>query len=120
MSLLFPICASSWTILVKYVNKNVRLENNDWMQAYNIFLSVATTVVGICSWCTHEGSFEWKFFYMGLVAGIGTLIAATLCVYALNVDKSPQGPCAAVIISTRMLLLVAFDSILTLVTPAAM
>ena len=59
LGLMFPVFTSAWTLLVKYVNRTVRLEQNDWMFAYNLILGVFLTTIGIFSFYRDEETFSW-------------------------------------------------------------
>ena len=61
--LLFPSAATFFTLIVKYINKTLKLEADDWMQGYNLIFSVVVLIPAIISWCTHEGTFSWTFLY---------------------------------------------------------
>ena len=58
LGLMFPVCTSAWTLLVKYVNRTVRLEQNDWMFAYNLILGLILTTIGIISFYKDEQTFS--------------------------------------------------------------
>ena len=93
---MFPAAATFFTLIVKYTNKTLKLDGDDWMQGYNLIFGFVCTLIGIASWLTHEGTFSWTYLYQGAISGTCTMIGATFAVYALNIDGAPQGVKVAV------------------------
>ena len=61
--LMFPVFATFFTLIVRYVNKTLRLDSDDWMQGYNLIFGAVCTFIGIASWLTHEETFSWTYLY---------------------------------------------------------
>lgn len=116
IGLIFPAIATYWFILVKYMHKTLKLETMDWIKGYFLISAVILTAIGIVFFYKHEGTFRWTYFYQGCISGLGTMTGTILAVYALNVDKAPQGPTTAMI-NTRIVLIVIFDSIFSKTYP---
>ena len=107
-SLIFPIVATAFTMVVKYINKTLKLNTNDWLQMYNLIWSTICTVLCIVHFVKNSETFSWKFLLEGMISGICTTIGATFATLALQVENAPQGPTTAVM-NTRIMMLVIID-----------
>ena len=54
---IFPLCAGTMNIVVKYSSMTLKLEASDWVQANSLLYGLIGTLVGLGHFLTERGSF---------------------------------------------------------------
>ena len=113
---LFPVVGSVMVMLLKYVNTVLRPTPLDWVQYVTVWYGLIGTILGSIHFILDPESFRLKYLIQGFIAGVLTMIGATLIVTALSLKGAPTGPTIA-LINSQVMYLVVLDAILKQTIP---
>ena len=94
---IFPIVGAVMVMLLKYVNTVLRPTPLDWVQYVTVFYGIIGIIGAAIHWTMDPDSFKWSYLVEGFIAGVLTMIGATLIVTALSLKGAPTGPTIALI-----------------------
>ena len=96
-SLVFPLVCAVFSVLIKYADKNLRLDAFDWNCSSLGLMSFAFQIVGVVNFSTGAVPFDLGHFIRGSFGSLFNLSGTVWIIAAFNSDGAPFGPILALV-----------------------
>ena len=114
-----PIVCTLFSILIKYADKNLRINAIDWNCAFYFFMSLTFSIIGLVNFTTDNLEFESENFARGCAASIANQLGSIFVISAFNTNGAPFGPITA-LVNMQSLVVVCVEAIRTMTVPYSM
>ena len=110
VSLVFPIVCAVFSCLIKYADKNLRLDAFDWNCSSLGIMCLAFQIVGVINFSSGAIEFNLGHFIRGSFGSLGNLSGTVWIIAAFNSDGAPFGPILA-LVNMQAILVMIVDAV---------